>query len=48
MPYSTEYVEPEVFCEIDGVSIYYLYRNDDVEPAPLISVYLPVEVVLAE
>lgn len=31
MPYSMEYVEPEVFCEIAGVSIYYLYRNDDAD-----------------
>jgi hypothetical protein len=35
MPYSTEYVEPEVFCEIDGVSIYYLYRDGDAQSSEL-------------
>lgn len=27
MPYVTGYVEPEVFCEVDGVTIYHLYRD---------------------
>jgi hypothetical protein len=31
LTYLTKNVEREVFCEIDGISIYHLYRNDDAE-----------------
>lgn len=31
MPYLIRDVEREVFCEINGISIYHLYRNDDAE-----------------
>ena len=27
MPYITRYIKPEIFCKIDGVSIYHLYRD---------------------
>jgi hypothetical protein len=29
MPYKTEWIEPDVFLEHNGVTIYYAYKNDD-------------------
>lgn len=31
MPYRTEWVDPEVFIEHDGVSVYHLYDDDNIE-----------------
>lgn len=31
MPYRTEWVDPEVFLEHNGVTIYHVYKGDDVE-----------------
>ena len=31
MPYKTVWVEPEVFLEHNGVTVYHTYRDDDIE-----------------
>lgn len=34
MPYSTEWVDPEVFLEHKGVKVYCTYKYDDVQQGP--------------
>lgn len=34
MPYRTEWQEPEVFLEHNGVTVYHTYKDDDIEQGP--------------
>lgn len=34
MPYRTEMVDPEVFVEHLGVTVYHIYKNDDIDEGP--------------
>jgi len=39
MPYSTEWVDPEVFLTHNGVPVYHTFKNDDIENAPRTSCF---------
>lgn len=34
MPYSSEWVEPEVFMEHNGTKVYHIYKDDDIDQGP--------------
>ena len=33
MPYKTEWIEPEILTEYNGVTVYYVYKDNDYEQA---------------
>lgn len=39
MPYRTDWVDPEVFMVHNGVTIWHVYKNDDIEQGPRIYSY---------